>query len=304
MNKKSFILKILPFLLFAIIIWIAYEQKDAVLPLLQKTKFNWLLAGFFFYLFNYITRATRLRLLVGTQQFSFLTGLKMSSLHGFFSYFLPFRSGDLSLPVFLKKFGALPFTTGGAILLRARLLDMFSLGILLFCTTLLSFYKLDIKFVSLFLLVSVVLLGTPLLVGQKLFRKWDIRTRWIKLLFDNVSLHPKSYKETGLSLLIWFWTGCTLFSATKALSIPIQFLDIWFLVAAQLPLQLFPIQGIANAGNHEIGWVAGFTILGISAEKSLEFALASHLIIILYVLTLGVFGLIVPATKSHSSTRS
>jgi hypothetical protein len=55
-------------------------------------------------------------------------------------------------------------------------------------------------------------------------------------------------------------------------------------------LQLIPVQGFANAGNHEGGWIAALAILGVPVSEGLEFALTSHAIILLYVLLLGLFA--------------
>jgi hypothetical protein len=67
---------------------------------------------------------------------------------------------------------------------------------------------------------------------------------------------------------------------------------VWLLISLQLPLQLIPVQGVANAGNHEGGWVAGLLIVGFSAQQAVEFALTSHVILISYVLVLGLVGLL------------
>ena len=304
MNRRRTILKLFPILLLAIILIAGYRQKDELYQLLRHTRLNWFLLGLLFYFFNYITRASRLQLLAGRGQFSFITGLKTSSLHGYYSYFLPFRSGDISLPILLKRLSTLPLATGSALLVRARLLDMVSLGLLLFSSSLLSFSKLDRTIFLFFLLASTTLVGTPLLIKLAIRKGKDMGSQWIKDFSRGINHHPMNLKETSLSLLIWFWTGCTLFSVTRALAIPIQFMDIWFLVAIQLPLQLFPIQGVANTGNHEVGWVTGFTLLGIPPEKGLDFALASHLLIIGYVLLLGIMGFLIPEQPSYSSTRS
>lgn len=304
MTRKDSAAKILPIILFVIILTVGYRQKDTLYHLLKNVRGNWLLAGLFLYFCNYMTRAWRLQFLAESVQFPFFIGLKTSSLHGYYSYFLPFRSGDISLPFLLKRLTALPLLSGGSVLVRARLLDIFSLGILLSCSSVLSFKKLDGKVFLFFLLASVVLLGAPLLINLAIARGRAVRTLWIKSFAKGVTQRPMSWKEISLSLLVWFWTGCTLFSATQALSIPIQFMDIWLLVAIQLPLQLVPIQGVANTGNHEVGWVVGFALLGISPEKGLDFAMASHVIIIFYVLMLGLMGFLIPEKGAQSSIRS
>ena len=100
-----------------------------------------------------------------------------------------------------------------------------------------------------------------------------------------------------VSLVVWFWTGCTTFCVIKSLSIPLDFMDVWFLAAIQLPLQLFPLQGLANAGNHEAGWLAALSLLGINPAEGLPLSMASHVIFICYVAVLGSIALMLPSPR-------
>ena len=298
MLKQEVFYKLISIFLFIIILIVGFQYSDDVCKLLGSTQLNWLLIGIFFYFCNYLTRAYRLQFLVSRHRLPFPLGLKTASLHGCYSYFLPFRSGDVSLPFLLKRYIYLPLASGGGILVRARLLDMVSLGILLAFSSLLSYQKLDIKIFFAFLVASILLIGVPFLI-ELIIRKgrWP-QVKWVKTFSGSIKHNPMGLKEIALSLLVWFWIGCTLFSVTKSLDIPIEFMDIWFLVAIQLPLQLLPIQGVANAGNHEAGWVTGFTLLGISYEQGIGFAVASHVIIIVYVLVLGLAGFLIPLNNN------
>ena len=64
------------------------------------------------------------------------------------------------------------------------------------------------------------------------------------------------------------------------------------MVSIQLPLQILPVQGIAQAGNHEGGWVAGLALLGIPPAEGLNFALTSHALILVNILALGPVALL------------
>ncbi len=306
MSNKVILFKLLTILLFLVILFIGYRQRNELFSLLTNVNLIWLLSGLVFYFCNYATRAYRLRLLTREEFVPFGATFKISALHGFYSYFLPLRSGDISLPFILNQVAGLPLLAGTAILLQARLLDLLSLGSLLFCSTLLSYDILSKKVYFLFLFASAGLVFAPFIIKVTLTICKRTTLRWFKAFAKNISVQPFTLNQIIFSFLIWFWTGCTLFAAAKSIGIPIHFMDIWFLVAIQLPLQLFPLQGIANAGSHEVGWVAGFALLGISPEKGLDFALASHAIIIVYVLVLGSVGFFIPekSNRSHSSTRS
>jgi hypothetical protein len=68
--------------------------------------------------------------------------------------------------------------------------------------------------------------------------------------------------------------------------------ELLFLIVIQLIMQLIPIQGFANSGNHEGGWTAAMMLIGYPADVSLQFALASHVIIFSFVCALGLSSLL------------
>ena len=96
-----------------------------------------------------------------------------------------------------------------------------------------------------------------------------------------------------LSLGIWTAVGVCLFCTARAVGLSLSIGDIWLLITIQLPLQLIPIQGFANAGNHEGGWITALMIIGIPATDGLKFALVSHTLLLSYVLALGLVALFI-----------
>jgi uncharacterized membrane protein YbhN (UPF0104 family) len=294
MTRKKLVSLAISFVLLFIVAVICYTERATVLDLFRKAELPWLLAGFACYLVNYVLRTCRLQVLVDFDRISFRTLFRISCLHGFFSYFLPLRSGDISLPLLLKKESDFPLAVGSAVLVKSRLLDMVSLGFFLAVSTVFSLKHIAAHHVVLFAVCSLCLILVPYAITRLLRLQRVASLRILSKLPADFQLGRYTLAETALSFLIWLFVGCTLFAVVAALSIPLSFLDIWFLTAIQLPLQLVPFQGVANAGNHEVGWVAGFSILGIAPELGLGFALASHVAIILYVALLGVVGLMVP----------
>ena len=57
-------------------------------------------------------------------------------------------------------------------------------------------------------------------------------------------------------------------------------------------MQLIPVQGFGNSGNHEGGWVAALVLMGFQPDEALRFALTSHAVVLVYVLILGVVALL------------
>ncbi|WP_459945518.1 lysylphosphatidylglycerol synthase domain-containing protein [Desulfocastanea catecholica] len=280
--------------LVTVVVIIFYRNKKTTIDILFSTDRTWILMGIACYGCNYLARAYRIHIYLKKKLPFFPECIKITSFHGFNSYFLPFRSGDLTLPFLLNLYGKISLTQGTRILIRARILDLFSLGILLTFTSFFSTLQIDAIYRAIFLAFALFLLLFPY-IGVYLIK---IKNHYFpaKFSFLLLSESPQTpnFLETVISLIIWFWTGATLFCVVHALKISLSFVDIWFLVAVQLPLQLLPLQGIAGAGNHEASWVVALGILGYTASESLILAISSHVILICYVATLGVVSIILP----------
>lgn len=284
--------------LLILIFFIALYNRQNITLVMKRADLVWVGLGLGCYSLNYVVRAFRFHMLSRKRVSFFPVAIRSSCLHGFYSYFLPLRSGDLSLPLLLNYSAGLPLLEGSGILLRARLLDLLSLGGLLLVASLFSAPQLQSVVRGVFLLSGLFLFVLP--YGFVFLLKLG-KDRWVKKLMmqtgDMGIWYPAS-KEIVVSLLVWFWTGCTVFCVIKSLSIPLAFMDVWFFAAIQLPLQLFPLQGLANAGNHEAGWLAALSLLGIVPVEGLPLSMASHVIFICYVAILGCFALVLPSSRT------
>jgi len=206
---------------------------------------------------------------------------------------LPFRSGELALPLVLRSLIGLNLRKGSRLLFRARLLDIQTLGMWVIVVTLISDIALPTP-----IRIGWGLAGGGMFILPPVIKRLAVagsanRITFIRKLAELMDTEPISVREWMISLLIWFAVAGVFFCAAQAVGLAIDIKHVWLLITFQLPLQLVPIQGIANAGNHEGGWVAGLMLLGFSAQESVEFALISHCILIFYVLLLGPIGLLV-----------
>ena len=279
----------LSLLIFLVIIAVAVKYRTELSQTLRQTDGQWLIVGIVCYFINYLCRAYRIRSYSHNQLRLFPDTLRLTCLHGFASYFLPMRSGDLTLPALLKLYHGMPLILGSRILLRARLLDILSLGLLLTGATLFSAPQLTLTLRLLFLITGLAFIGLPYLLVALV--KWKKEWLFGKLhqleSGEGKDISYPSATELLQSLAIWFWTGCSTFCVIRSLDIPLAFLDVWFFAAIQLPLQLLPVQGLANSGNHEAGWLAALNLLGITPTNAMAVTLASHVILIAYVILLG-----------------
>lgn len=71
-----------------------------------------------------------------------------------------------------------------------------------------------------------------------------------------------------------------------------NFFQIVVVSIIMVPVTLFPIQGFANLGAHELGWVTAFTLFGYPYLDALNIAVSSHIVYVFFVLSLGLIGIL------------
>lgn len=289
------------FLLAGMIVAIAFVKSDSVIESLKNINVYWAVAGLGCYWVNYLFRSMRFCAISENPLQLWPDAVKVTCLHGLATYMLPFRAGDLTLPAILKSINNTSWTEGSKILIKSRILDVASLGFLMICAAVLtrvpisSMLRLGWMGVGFAMTISPVIISWLISSGA---RKTSSSFRKFVLQFQTVSSINRY--EVILSLGIWMAIGGCLFCAARAVGLPLGPGDAVFLISVQFPLQLIPIQGFANAGNHEAGWITALSILGIPASSGLVFALASHALVFLYVMSLGGFSLFIRQRLFHS----
>lgn len=274
------------FLGLIVVTAVIYYGKDLVYALRNVNLF-WVMAGLFCYSVNYVLRAIRFYILSQKAVPFWPQGLYAACFHGFATYMMPFRSGEMTLPILLRSLTALDFLQSSRLLVRARLLDLQTLGAWLLLAALLADIPLHYMIRSAWFAMGGIFLVSP------------IALRWIGLLGERSGFQllrwigrfvtVRAYSLGGLAISAAIWAaiaGC-FFCTARSIGIPLMPMHAWLLISIQLPMQILPVQGVANAGNHEGGWVFGLVVLGISTEAAIEFSLISHAIILFYVLALG-----------------
>ena len=292
----------LSLLVFFAIVGVAFSFHQELIKTLMLVNPQWIVCGLIFYGINYLFRALRLHVLSNCRINVWPDTLYASSLHGFITYLIPLQAGDLSLPAILKSINRIELAEGSAILVRTRLLDMMSLGGIMILAALFSRLTLPGMFSLIWIVSGTGLILFPL-IFQNLISKKYFQLFKFKSFFKYFCQAGKfKFPEILLSLGIWISIACVIFCVVRAVNLSIGFGGALLLISLQLPLQLLPIQGFANTGNHEGGWVAALSILGIPIAQAAEFAVASHLIILFYVLSLGIVPLLLASYKKKFLT--
>ena len=278
--------------LFLIVLGVAVFKGGQLWNDVQNVKLNWAATGLCVYFINYMLRAQRLRI-ISRKRFNFWPdAIHAASLHGVATYLLPIRTGDLTLPMILKSVADIRLAEGGQILLKARFLDFVTLGLWMLSASCFTTVSISLPVRCLWFLCALTISLLPLAVRWVKLKDWIARSGKFRFLAAFESVTSLSGLEIFMSLAIWMAVATGFYCAARAVCLDIGFGGVWFLITVQLPLQLIPVQGFANAGNHEGGWIAALAILGISASEAVTFALTSHALLLVYVLALGALAFI------------
>ena len=279
-------------LLAGLIVGLTIMKSDEVMASLKHANGYWAAAGLGCYWVNYLFRSMRFCTISSNMLKFWPDAVKATCLHGLAAYMLPLQVGDLTLPVILKTINHTEWMEGGRILIKSRILDVSTLGFCMICSALFAQVHVPVLLrtgwmaTGVAMLFSAVWINLMISLGLKLSS--PVLIKYVRI-FETVSIN---WQEVVLSMGIWAAIGECIFCAARAVGLALGSGDVVFLISVQLPLQLIPVQGFANAGNHEGGWIAALAILGIPASDSLTFALASHALVLVYVMSLGAIALI------------
>jgi Lysylphosphatidylglycerol synthase TM region len=284
--------------LLAVVV-LAVRQAPRLAETLAGIDATWAVLGLAAFWCGHLLRSVRLRRFVSGGMRLWPTAASVNAVHAVAVYLLPLQSGELALPGVLGWAHGRRLAESVDILLRSRLLDVSALGCWISAATLL----LPAGRISLGLRLGALGVGLALACAPWLVRRLGALARVLPSALGR-GLHAAAHAsrasldDFGLSLAIWALSGSCVWAAARAVGLELGFWDVWLLLGLQLPLQFLPVQGVANTGSHELSWVAGLAVFGVPAADALRFALASHALILGYVVTLVPLG----ATAWHGRT--
>jgi uncharacterized protein (TIRG00374 family) len=280
---------------------------QAVVHTFTTLNWAWLVIAFGVYLINYVMRTRRFQILLNLDRLPFYQLYGITNLYGMYLYLMPAKSGELSYPILLKNNLNVSLTTSTATLIAARYFDFATIA--LFLPPVLLFYWQQIPpwlQASGFVFSGLVVLAG--VAARWLLRRSSPNTRqqegveppWRARLIGifqglitslrAIDRRQSYWRLWLLTIGIWLSVQTNFYLIILSLGYQLSFFQVVLVSIIMVPMTLLPLQGFANLGTHEIGWVAAFTLFNQSQAVSLNVAVSSHIILLLFVLLLGAIG--------------
>lgn len=253
------------------------------------------------YLLAFLFRGLRFKWLIHSKNIPVLDLFRISTLYNLSLMVLPSKLGELSYPYLLNKTKGISLTEGMASLIASRVYDFFSILIvflfasigfqdffrinlalvvllfaLLICATFLLFFHMS----ALLKLFSNFMGRISRLVGEKKRKPFH----WVQGKIHEVSedFYAIKAKRTYLpvavtSLISWLAVFWAFYAFLRGFGINISFPKVVFGSTIAIVANAIPISGIGNWGTLEIGWAAGFLLVGLSKEKAIATGFGVHI---------------------------
>jgi uncharacterized protein (TIRG00374 family) len=105
-----------------------------------------------------------------------------------------------------------------------------------------------------------------------------------------------------ITLAVWLCVYTNYFFIVVGLGYQMTYFQVIVVSIIMIPMTLLPIQGFANFGTHEIGWVIAFSIFNQQREVALNVAFSTHILLLLFVLLLGACSYVIESVVYARST--
>ena len=319
LKKLNLFLAILLSLVVILYVLVRLEWEDVGQTFLSLNGY-FLISAFIVYLINYFFRMLRFKVLLNLEYVPILPLLGVTHLYGMYLYLMPAKFGEITFPILLKRRLNVDIRTSTGSLIVARLFDFFSIALILLLVLAMYWGIVPVNLqlasvgfcllVFVFLVIFLLMVRNPSRVTAFLEKRQPTRPI-IKNIKDfiigvyqgsrNVEEQKKYLTLLALSLLIWLCVNGNFFLITVSLGYTFNFFQIIVVSIIMIPVTLFPIQGFANIGAHEIGWVTAFTLFDFPYDAALNIAISSHIVYVLFVLLLGLIGLFLISIKKYTT---
>jgi len=288
------------------------ETLGGILP-------RYLLYGLILHLAAYVLRSLRFRILLHSRKVSVRDLFHVVLVHNFLNHVLPMRAGELSYIYLVRHRHGIDLGEGLGTLTIARVMDLMSFLVFYPVAVILLYmqgqtfpplvWKVLMGTVPLFFLMSGLLLlfsfkGRVIheLAGKIVKKPGIQRVKGVSIIFGKLDKTVQSFEHlrSGRVYLLGFLLSLSILGAVYLvgymllagmgypMSIP---LVIFCSTLAYLGF-LFPLYSFAGFGMLEAGWTAGCMMAGFSKEMGVASGFSFHIIVLIYVTLLGLWGMV------------
>lgn len=274
--QRKIVSVVLAVLLTAVILYFLLERSetDIVLDLFYRSDpANVLLAILLGPIVQYLRAWRFQRFFFGKAIRPDFSMVRIATYLNFFNYLIPFRLGELSFPLMMKRTHAIDYTHSVAVLVLVRLTDLAVVlglaGLALVTVSSIEFRSVGALLVLSFVVFLTVILALPEDMGARLLLRLGIRNRklsyWIDAFSSGLTSVSRNKDRTGfvaISIAIWIVQFAICFLALRAVTDAGTFTHAIVAGAAAIFSFTLPINGVAGLGPVQLAWTYGLQLMG------------------------------------------
>jgi hypothetical protein len=253
-------------------------------------------------------RAGRFSLLAsGRAGWAFWTMYAITARLLLFNYLLPFKLGELSFPLMMKRALGTDYMRSAGVLILARLMDLcvvcaiFALGAALLIEPAARPWSLPALLLALAAALALPVIGIELLapVARLSARLLRLAPWFDRLLWHEVLAHPRAQRTRALALTVAIWlTHATLaYAAATAVADGLGFFQIMLANASANLAFAIPVNGLAGVGPPQAAWATILHLAGVAWAPAIVTALICHGILLSGALVVGMTTFVLPGRR-------
>ena len=313
-TRRSFLIKAaLSLVITSALMWFLFRfiKLDQLEQMVATTDWRLMAAGLGMWVLLYMARSARFVLLA--PKTPYLHMLCIAAVHNFLLRIMPMRTGDLSYGFLMRRAGTAQLGEALLSLLLFRLLDATTV-VLYFAVSLASHGGVYLWDRTTGIVAAVVALVVFAVVALNLGRllRWGTNVlrgacravglgerplvqKALGRLKDSVDsfahVRPRVILQvSGASLVVWLLTYGTFFVIMRAFSMPVGPVQTVLGSTASVVTGFLPIGGLGSFGTLEVGWTAGFYLVGLPESKAAASGFGVSMATFVYTALLGLVG--------------
>lgn len=244
--------------------------------------------------------------------------VRAAALLNFFNFLLPFRVGEASFPILMKRRYGMEYARAAGMLVLARLMDACAVGALL-CVAAAATFDAPLwgwgrpTFITLGVIAAACLLLLPYSGEVMRSRSGSLLSRWPRIhrLTDGLMSGGAQLRgmrgqlsAIGLTLGIWASLSVVAILAIAAVDPTVGVAAAMTASAANNLAFALPITGIAGLGPAQAAWATTLNLAGTPWDTAIASALAGYAIILSGALAVGGLALLMPASRERHENQA